>query len=63
MNLDLSSLANGQKIVISNCTVNGVALTADVITVGPNDAQYDSELITVDLPAWASSLADCVIFA
>lgn len=62
MNLDLSGLVQGQKITIVNCTVNGQAVTADVFTVPTNDAQYDTELFTVDLPAWASSITDCVSF-
>ena len=62
MNLDLSSLTEGQKITFENCTVNGVAVTADVFTVPTNNAQYDTELFTVDLPAWATSINDCVIF-
>ena len=62
MNLDLSSLNAGHKITISNCKVNGVAVTADVFTVPTNDAQYDTELFTVDLPSWASSINDCIIF-
>lgn len=63
MNLDLSSLAEGQKVTFVNCTVNGVALTADVMTIPTADEHYDTELFTVDLPSWASSIADCVIFA
>ena len=63
MNLDLSSLAEGQKVTIVNCTVNGVALTAGVMTIPTTEEQYDTELFTIDLPSWASSIADCVIFA
>ena len=62
MNLDLSALTNGHKITIKNCTVNGQAVTTDVFTVPANDAQYDTELFTIDLPSWATSVADCVIF-
>ena len=62
MNLDLSELAQGQKITINNCTVNGVAVTADVFTVPTTDAEYDTELFTVDLPGWATSIADCIVF-
>ena len=63
MNLDLSCLAEGQKVTIVNCTVNGVALTADVMSIPATDEDYDTELFTIDLPSWASSIADCVIFA
>ena len=62
MNLDLSSLTNGHKIVMKNCTVNGQAVTAEVFTIPSTDAQYDTELFTVDLPSWASSINDCVVF-
>ena len=62
MNLDLSELTNGHKITMTNCTVNSQAVTADVFTVAPTDAQYDTELFTVDLPSWATSIADCIIF-
>ena len=62
MNLDLSGLVEGQKITIDNCTVNGTAVTADVFTVPTSDAQYDTELFTVDLPSWANSINDCVVF-
>lgn len=61
MNLDLSALANGQKVTIDNCTVNGQPVTVGVFTVNPTDEQYDTELFTVDLPSWATSLADCLI--
>ncbi|MBQ9760395.1 MAG: hypothetical protein IJW16_03485 [Clostridia bacterium] len=61
MNLDLSSLVAGNKIVMENCTVGGQAVTADVFTVPTNDEEYDTELFTVDLPAWASSIADCIV--
>ena len=62
MNLDLSSLAEGHKITMTNCKVNGQAVTADVFTVPTTDAQYDEDLFTVDLPSWASSVTDCIIF-
>jgi len=62
MNLDLSALAQGQKITITNCTVNGQAVTADVFTVPSTDAEYDTELFTVDLPSWATSVTDCIVF-
>ena len=62
MNLDLSSLTNGHKIVMKNCTVNGQAVTAEVFTIPSTDAQYDTKLFTVDLPSWASSIKDCVVF-
>ena len=62
MNLDLSNLAQGQKIVMKNCTVDGQALTAAVMVVPTADSQYDTELFTVDLPSWASSIADCIVF-
>ncbi|MBQ6612390.1 MAG: leucine-rich repeat protein, partial [Alistipes sp.] len=62
MNLDLSSLNKGHKIVMKNCKVNGVAVTAEVFTIPTTDAQYDTELFTIDLPSWASSINDCVVF-
>ena len=62
MNLDLSSLANGHKIIITNCTVNGEAITAASFTIPTTDAEYDTELFTVDLPSWANELSDCIIF-
>jgi hypothetical protein len=63
MNLDLSSLTNGHKITIKNCTVDGQAVTASTFTIPTTDGQYDTELFTVDLPSWASSITDCIIFA
>ncbi|MBQ8493740.1 MAG: hypothetical protein IJ464_05615, partial [Alistipes sp.] len=62
MNLDLSGLTLGHKVTIKSCTVNGQAVTASVFTVPSTDAQYDTELFTVDLPSWASSVTDCVVF-
>ena len=62
MNLDLSSLTAGHKVIMTNCTVNGQAVTADVFTVPTTDSQYDTELFTIDLPSWASSINDCVVF-
>ena len=62
MNLDLSALGQGQKVTISNCTVNGQTITIDTFTIPTTDAQYDTELFTVDLPAWATSISDCVEF-
>ena len=62
MNLDLSSLKAGHKIVMKNCKVNGQAVTASIFTIPTTDAQYDTELFTVDLPSWASSINDCVVF-
>ncbi|MEE1168351.1 MAG: hypothetical protein UHS52_04945, partial [Alistipes sp.] len=62
MNLDLSSLGMGHKIVMKNCTVNGQAVTVATFTVPTTDAQYDTELFTIDLPSWASSINDCVVF-
>lgn len=62
MNLDLSSLVEGHKVTVKNCTVKGQAVTADVFTVPTTDAQYDNDLFTVDLPSWASSVTDCIIF-
>ena len=62
MNLDLSGLVQGQKITFVNCTVNGKAVTADVLTIPTTDAQYDTELFTVDLPSWATSINDCIVF-
>ena len=61
MNLDLSALVEGEKITITNCTVNGQAVTLDVFTVPNTDAEYDTELFTVDLPSWADDVADCII--
>lgn len=63
MNLDLSALGQGQKITMKNCTVNGQAVNASVFTIPTTDAEYDTELFTVDLPSWASSITDCIIFA
>lgn len=62
MNLDLSKLTSGHKITFKNCTVDGHAVNAGVFTVQPTDAQYDTELFTVDLPSWASSINDCIVF-
>jgi predicted ribosomally synthesized peptide with SipW-like signal peptide len=62
MNLDLSELRQGEKITFVNCTVDGQPLTADVITVPVSDADYDTELFTVDLPSWATSIADFIVF-
>ncbi len=62
MNLDLSALNAGHKIVMKNCKVNGQAVTASVFTIPTTDAQYDTELFTIDLPSWASSINDCVVF-
>ena len=62
MNLDLSGLANGHKVTMTNCTVNGQAVTAEVMTVPSSDAEYDTKLFTVDLPSWATSINDCIIF-
>ena len=60
MNLDLSSLTNGHKIVIENCTVNGQLIAADVFTVPSCDNDYDTKLFTVDLPSWATKISDCI---
>ena len=62
MNLDLSSLTDGHKVTLKNCTVNGQVITASTVTVPSTDAEYDTELFTIDLPSWASSVNDCVIF-
>ena len=62
MNLDLSKLSSGHKITFKNCTVDGQAINAGVFTVPTTDAQYDTELFTVDLPSWASSINDCIVF-
>ena len=62
MNLDLSALNAGHKIAMKNCKVNGQAVTASVFTIATTDAQYDTELFTIDLPSWASSINDCVVF-
>ena len=50
--IDLSSLANGNKVTLTNCICEGVVLTAE------NYANY----ITVELPDWATSIADCIVF-
>ncbi|MBR2908014.1 MAG: leucine-rich repeat domain-containing protein [Clostridia bacterium] len=63
MNLDLSGLVEGQKVTFTNCTVNGQAVTAGVFTIPTTDAEYDTELFTVDLPSWATSIEDCVVFS
>lgn len=61
-NLDLSKLGNGCKVTIENCTVDGQPLTADIMTIPATDAEYDTCTFTVDLPSWATSIEDCVIF-
>lgn len=61
-NLDLSALGNGCKVTIENCTVDGQPLTADIMTIPAIDAEYDTCTFTVDLPSWATSIEDCVIF-
>ena len=50
--IDLSSLANGNTVTLTNCNCEGVVLTAE------NYANY----ITVELPGWATSIADCIAF-
>ena len=50
--IDLSSLANGNTVTLTNCNCEGVVLTAE------NYANY----ITVELPGWATSIADCIVF-
>ena len=62
MNLDISGLSEGQKVTMVNCTVNGQAVDASVFTVPANDDDYDTALFTVDLPSWATSVNDCIIF-
>ena len=62
MNLDLSGLTQGHKITMKNCTVNGQAVTSAVFTIPSSDAEYDTELFTVDLPSWANSIDDCISF-
>ena len=62
MNLDLSSLTAGHKITMVNCTVNGQDVNADVFSIPSSDADYDTKLFTVDLPSWATSVNDCIIF-
>ncbi|MBP3290722.1 MAG: hypothetical protein J6L75_07150 [Alistipes sp.] len=62
MNLDLSKLASGHKIVFKNCKVDGQELTIDKFTIPSTDADYDTKLFTIDLPGWATSIADCVVF-
>ena len=61
MNLDLSALGAGQTVTMTGCTVNGVALNADVISIPTCDADYDTKLFTVDTPR-GRELADCLIF-
>ena len=61
MNLDLSALGADQTVTMTGCTVNGVAVTADVLTVPSGDADYDTMLFSVDLPS-GRKLADCVTF-
>jgi len=60
MNLDLSSLTNGHKVVLDNCRVNGEAITIDTLKIPASDADYDTLLFTVDLPSWASDISDCI---
>ena len=62
MNLDLSELKQGEKIIFKDCTVDGQLVTADVFTVPTSNDAYESDLFTVDLPAWATSIADCIVF-
>ena len=62
MNLDLSKLVSGHKIVFKNCKVDGQELTIDKFTIPSTDAEYDTELFTIDLPDWATSITDCVVF-
>ena len=50
--IDLSALANGNTVTLTNCNCEGVVLTAE------NYANY----ITVELPNWATSIADCIVF-
>ena len=50
--IDLSALANGKTVTLTNCKCEGVVLTAE------NYANY----ITVELPEWATSIANCVEF-
>ena len=61
MNLDLSGLENGHKVTFTNCTVNNIAVTLDVFSVAESDADYDTKLFSVDLPSWATSVADCIV--
>ena len=61
MNLDLSGLGADQTVTMTGCTVNGVAVTADVLTVATSDGDYDTMLFSVDLPG-GRKLTDCVIF-
>ena len=46
---------------MNNCTVNGTAVTKDVFSIPADDAEYDTKLFTVDLPSWATSVADCIV--
>ena len=50
--IDLSALANGNTVTLTNCNCEGVVLTAE------NYANH----ITVELPSWATSIADCIVF-
>ena len=61
MNLDLSSLTNGHKITMKNCKVDGQDITLNLFTVPTTDDQYDTEIFTVDLPSWATSIEDCIV--
>ena len=62
MNLDLSALVTGNTVTIKNCTVNGQEVNAGVFTIPSSDAEYDTALFTVDLPSWAVTINDCIIF-
>lgn len=50
--IDLSKLANGNKVTLTNCNCEDVVLTAE------NYENY----ITVERPDWATSIADCIVF-
>jgi hypothetical protein len=58
-NIDLSLLAEGEVVVFENCTIDGVLITAENSDFSPETYE---EWFTFDLPSWASSYADCVVF-
>ena len=61
--LDLSSLAEGSKVVFEGCTIGDDELTIDKITASHNWRDYSADFaMFAELPSWATSLADCVVF-
>ena len=59
--LDLSELGDTCKIIIENCTVNGVKLDASICTINEASTTDDDGVFFVELPA-GRTLADCIIF-